>query len=133
MPHTLASSYWIAQILGPILLVIALGMVVNRQTYIAMAKDFLASPALIYLAGLLTLTAGLAIVLSHNLWVMGWPVVITIFGWLAIVGGFFRMAFPNIVARIGQSMIEKHSSLLWLSIMITALLGGALTWYGYLA
>lgn len=133
MTTSLVSSYWIAQLLGPVLLTAAFGMVVNRQAYVTMAKEFVASPSLIYLAGILTLTAGLAIVLSHNVWVMGWPVIITIFGWLAVLGGIIRMAFPDTVSRIGLSMIEKHSALIPVSTLIVALIGGALTFYGYSA
>ena len=129
----MSTSLWIAQLLGPVLLVAAFGMIVNHQAYVTMAKEFVASPALIYLAGILVLTAGLAITISHNIWVMGWPVVITIFGWMAIVGGIFRMAFPDVVGRVGLSMIEKHSGLLPMSTLIVALLGGVLTWYGYMA
>ncbi len=128
----MTTSLWIAKLAGPILLVASFGMLVNRKAYIAMAREFVASPALIYLAGILVLTAGLAITISHNVWVMGWPVIVTIFGWLAVVGGFFRMAFPDVAARLGTSMIEKHSGLLPVSTLVVALLGAVLTWYGYM-
>ena len=57
-----------------------------------MAEEFLRSRALIYLSGLLTMTAGLAIVLTHNVWVADWPVLITMLGWLATIGGAVRIA-----------------------------------------
>ena len=98
-----------------------------------MAREFVDSTALIYLAGILTLVAGLAITITHNVWVMGWPVVVTIFGWLAIIGGTLRMAFPDLVSKIGTSMLEKHSGLLPVSTALVGLLGAVLTWYGYMA
>ena len=129
----MTTSYWIAQLLGPVLLIATLGMLVNRQAYVTMAREFIDSTALIYLAGILTLTAGLAITISHNVWVMDWPVVVTIFGWLAIIGGIFRMAFPNLVSKIGTNMLEKHSNMLPVTMAVVGLLGGVLTWYGYMA
>ena len=132
MTTSLVTSLWIAQILGPVLLIATFGMIVNRETYVTMAREFVASPALIYLAGVLTLVTGLAITLSHNVWVMDWPVIVTIFGWLAIAGGIFRMAFPNLVSKMATSMIEEHSGKLPVTISIVGLLGALLTWYGYM-
>ena len=37
------------------------------------------------------MTAGLAIVLTHNVWVANWPVLITVLGWLAAIGGAVRI------------------------------------------
>jgi hypothetical protein len=37
---------------------------------------------------------GLLIVVSHNIWVKDYRVVITIFGWLSLVKGIAYMAFP---------------------------------------
>lgn len=48
-----------------------------------------------YLAGSLWLLAGLAIIRSHNYWAFKWPVMITLIGWFAILGGFSRMFFPK--------------------------------------
>ena len=133
MENSLMISLWIAQLMGPVLLVAALGMIMNRHAYVDMARQFTDNTALIYLAGVITLTLGLAVTLSHNVWIMGWPVIITIFGWLAIVGGVFRMAFPNKVAEFGTSMIEKYEAWLPLTIIIVGLLGAVLTFYGYMA
>ena len=132
MTTSLVTSLWIAQILGPVLLIATFGMIVNRETYVTMAREFVASPALIYLAGVLTLVAGLAITLSHNVWVMDWPVMVTIFGWLAIAGGIFRMSFPNMVSKMSTSMIEKYIGMMPVTISIVGLLGALLTWYGYM-
>jgi hypothetical protein len=33
------------------------------------------------------LVAGLAIVRAHNGWKEGWPVLVTVLGWFAILGG----------------------------------------------
>ncbi|MDJ1467590.1 hypothetical protein QNI19_18635 [Cytophagaceae bacterium DM2B3-1] len=50
---------------------------------------------LIYLSGVLFFVAGLAIVRSHNIWVLHWPVVITLLGWLGMALGLLRMFFPQ--------------------------------------
>ncbi len=53
------------------------------------------------------MTAGLAIVLTHNVWVASWPVLITLFGWLTTIGGAVRIAFPDQVRTMGDAMLRK--------------------------
>ena len=89
------TSIFLARLLGPSMLVIGLGLLLNRATYRDLSLEVLDSPALIYLAGLIALVAGLAIVLTHNVWVAGWPVVITIFGWVSLAAGIFRIVSPR--------------------------------------
>ena len=45
---------------------------------------------MIFITGVLALIAGLAIVNAHNLWVPDWRVVVTVLGWLSVVGILFR-------------------------------------------
>lgn len=125
-------SLFLAQLIGPTLLVIGLGMIVSRDAYRTMAQEFLGSRALIYIAGILAFVPGLAIVLTHNVWVAGWPVIITLFGWLALLGGIFRLIFPQEVTRIGSRIIAMPSALTVGGIVVLAL-GAVLSFFGYLA
>jgi hypothetical protein len=45
----------------------------------------------VYLSGVLTFVAGLAIIRAHNRWAPDWTVLITLTGWLALLLGIFRM------------------------------------------
>jgi hypothetical protein len=124
------TSIFLAQLIGPVALVGAIALFLNSAAYKAMAHDFLRSPALIYLSGLLTMTAGLAIVLNHNVWGVNWRVIITIFGWAATIGSAVRIAFPDTVRTIGEAMLGKPmvmtvGGIVWLA------LGAVLCFYGY--
>jgi hypothetical protein len=46
--------------------------------------------------GYASLFLGLASVLLHNYWVANWHVLITIFGWLALIKGVLVIAWPEI-------------------------------------
>jgi hypothetical protein len=87
--------------------VAAIALFLNRDAYRAMAQEFLCSPALIYLSGLLTMTAGVAVVLAHDVWVADWRVLVTIFGWLATIGGAVRIVLPQQTKAIGEAMLDK--------------------------
>lgn len=126
------ASYFLAQLIGPMFLVVGLGMLLNREGYRAMGREFLASRALIYLAGLFALVPGIAIVLAHNIWVFDWRLIITIFGWLAVIGGVFRLLFPQQVTAIGERMLASETYMLVAGIVVLAI-GAILSFYGYFA
>ena len=93
-------SIFIARILGPVLLVIGIGLLLEGDTFRAMAGEFVRDQGLIYLAGILTLAAGLAILNVHHLWTRDWRVLITIFGWLFLVGGIMRILAMSMAQRV---------------------------------
>jgi hypothetical protein len=126
------TSIFLARLIGPSMLVIAAGLIVNRASYRALVREFVASPALIYIAGLIALVIGLAIVLTHNVWVLGWPVIITIFGWLSLVAGILRIVFPTPLARFGERMAGNEAVLIG-AIVLYLVLGAWLTYAGYFA
>jgi hypothetical protein len=101
------TSIFLAKLIGPVALVAAAGLFINTAAYRAMAREFLRSPALLYLSGLLTLTAGVAIVLAHNVWVADWRILITILGWLAVIGGAARILLPERARTFGDAMLGK--------------------------
>ncbi len=128
----MATSIFIAKLLGPFFLVTGAGILVNAKGYRAMAEDFLASPAMIYLAGVLALVGGLAIVIVHNRWALEWPLLITIFGWAGLIGGIFRMTFPELVTRIGGAFM-KRQALLKVGALVILVGGTYLSYHGYFA
>ena len=126
------TSIFLAQLLGPCFLVIGVGLMLNGEGYRAMAREFLKSRPLIYLAGLLAIAPGLAVVLVHNVWTADWRVIITIFGWLGFIGGAFRILFPQQVTQVGERILDSRVGL-YVPSIITLLLGAVLSYYGYFA
>lgn len=125
------TSIFLARLLGPIFLVIGLGLIVSRAAYQAAAEEVLKSRALLYLFGLLALTAGLAIVLTHNVWELRWPVIITIVGWLAIVRGTLRIVMPQQASDLAGRLMARSPHLLTVGGAVALVLGAILTAMGY--
>ncbi len=91
----------------PNLVAIAAAMLFNFGSFPALAEQISRDPGLIFVSGILLFVAGLAIVRAHNIWTGGWPVLVTVLGWLTVLGGLLRMLFPTqlaaMVARVDQS------------------------------
>jgi hypothetical protein len=101
------TSVFLARLIGPVMLVVGLAVFANQRAFRDMAEEFLASPALLFLSGLLIMPMGLAIVLTHNIWTADWRVLITLFGWLNAIGGAVRLLAPAWVMRTGLVMLRR--------------------------
>lgn len=84
----MANSKQIAGLVGPTAVALTLSEAMNLHIW----ADNIAPVT--YLNGTLLFIAGLSIVRVHNLW-KGWPVMVTLAGWIAILGGLFRMFAPE--------------------------------------
>jgi hypothetical protein len=109
----------IAGLLGPtiVALILSENALVNPHLY------DLQIPPVVYLSGTLLFIAGLSIVRAHNRWTGGWPVLVTVTGWFAILLGLFRMFSPGLYAQGAQSsptaLLAGEGALLVLGIFLT--------------
>jgi len=126
----MSASKYIARLIGPLFLVMGLGMMAEPDTVRALSAEFLSNLSLIYLAGMLALVAGLAIVNAHNLWVADWRVIITILGWLAVIGGVIRLLFPAQVQSLGTGIISNPHAMI-VGGVIVLVIGAILSWVAY--
>lgn len=124
------TSIFIAKLIGPILVVIGLTVLFKLEVLRDVARDVMAGSGLLFVAGILALLAGLVLVNTHNRWVWDWPVIITAFGWISILGGIVRIAFPGFARDFGGRMLAREGML---RVMGGAqlLLGAFLCWKGY--
>jgi hypothetical protein len=77
------TSKTIAALLAPTLVATAMMLLVNLDAMPTIIDELSKSPMLIILAGYAAFVPGLAIAYFHNRWTGGWPVLITLVGWLS--------------------------------------------------
>ena len=123
-------SRFIAKLIGPICIAGGAGMLFNTAVFKAMFERGIHDHLLIYVAGLLALTSGLAILALHNKWECNWTVIITLFGWIATIGGIVRMVAPQLIERIGERIIA-HPNFFVIDGWIAVLLGVLLSYFAY--
>ena len=125
-----STSIFLARLIGPLLIVVGIGMLANGAAFRPIAEEFLRSLALIYLTGLIAMVAGTAIVIVHNVWTPDWRAIVTIVGWLAVIGGIVRIVAPQTVQAIGMGMIAQPELVPVFGIVVIAL-GGILCFVSY--
>ncbi|MFO0589292.1 MAG: hypothetical protein U0441_17270 [Polyangiaceae bacterium] len=120
------SSIIIARLLGPLLLVSAAAIIVNRKGIQKVVQNEIKNPSVIYTDGIMMLLGGLAIVEFHNIWTATWRTIITVLGWLMVVGGGARMLAPDQVGAMARRSARSEAALA-IGAAISAVLGFVLT------
>lgn len=125
----MTNSELIASLIGPTLIAIALSVTFNRSRYTEMMEQVERNYSIVFFAGVVLLVAGLAIVRTHNIW-HGWPAIVTVLGWLAIIGGLVRILFAPRIGAIARPFIEKPMLVL-LALLLALTVGVFLTFKGF--
>ena len=124
------TSIFLAKLIGPILLVAGVAMLVNRKDLDALAQEVLRSRLMLFLFGLIDLSVGLAIVLTHNVWAADWRIIITLLGWLLLVRGAVRLLIPDQVRALGTKFLG-NANVVTGSLAAVTVLGLVLSYFGY--
>ncbi|HWK94978.1 MAG TPA: hypothetical protein VNR39_06115 [Pseudolabrys sp.] len=128
--NSMQTSHLIARIAGPVMVVLAIGALINGAAYTEISRQLLGNSALVALSGVLGLTAGLAILNAHPRWTPDWRSLVTGLGWLLTAMGVFRIFAPDLVRFVGATGNPRVVAVLAVIFLIA---GGILTFKGYVA
>ena len=123
-------AIWISKFLGPLMLVLSIPMIITPTSLQETTRRFLADRPLVLISGVLAMTAGLSIVNTHNVWVLDWTLIVTLFGWALVLGGALRIVAPGVVDKVGSEMMDRPTMTRIVG-AFWALLGAFLTFKGY--
>lgn len=115
------SDAQIFQLLGLGYVVIGAGVLLNPAFYQKMLKSFEEVPAVLWVAGVLTLLGGFVLVSFHNTWVWDRSVLITIFGWLMLLRGLFTLIAPVAATRLTSHFARQKPPFIARGVLITGI------------
>jgi len=101
-------SIFIAKIIAIIYISIGIGVLGKKGVFKEMIKDFEKSKGLALLSGFITVVLGMLLIRYHNIWVNDWTVIITIFGWIALIKGIMLLAFPEFILKFKNAYKGKQ-------------------------
>jgi putative exporter of polyketide antibiotics len=127
-PRTL----FLSRLIGLYCILIGLSMMTHSQATVETVTALLQSPSMTLILGVITLAAGLAMVLAHNIWSGGTlVVVVTLVGWMALVKSlFFLFLPPEMETRLFLQQLH-YQQLFYLYGAISLALGVYLTYGGF--
>lgn len=126
----MSTSLFIAKLLGPVYALVGIALFLRGQMFRAILTEFIASSALIYLAGVIGLLVGMTLILTHNIWVLDWRVVITLIGWVTLIRALITIFEPRYILVAGSRILER-SKLLIVAAALNLAIGLTLTYFGY--
>lgn len=126
------TSLFIAKLLGPSFLIVGTALLSKPEAFRVLLQEFIKSGVLLYLAGILGLVGGLALLLTHSVWVLDWRLIITLLGWVTVVRAIGTIFLPQQVVSIGAKLIEHRSSFV-IAAVFDLVIGAVLSYFGYLA
>jgi hypothetical protein len=127
----MTTSKTIAALLGPTLVASAVSLLANLHTAQIIIEGLSKDPALIMIAGYAAFVPGLAIVYFHNRWTGGWPVLVTVMGWLALIVGLLRMVFPTQLAVLTARIAPSSGGVFPVFAVVFLMIGGFLSFKAY--
>jgi len=95
----LGLSVFLAFVFGSYLGIIGLFCVARQTLLKQINKEFVDSPALLFLAGLMALFVGLPMVFSHTIWTLDYRAILTLIGYIALLKGLMIIFFPDTCLR----------------------------------
>lgn len=122
-------SIFFAKLLGIYFVFASIGALIHGQQFKHIIHEILTSPLYIRLSGSLNLFLGLCIILPHPIWIAGWPVVITILGYLLFLRGAVRLLAPQLFIRLMKLFLIRKGILF--ASWVEFILGCYLVWAGF--
>lgn len=126
------TTIFIARLLGPIFVLVGIAMLLKPEAFRALLKEFIESRVLVYLAGVLGLLGGLTLVLTHNVWMLDWRLIITLIGWASVVRAVVTIFKPEWIVSLGLKALE-HRNFFVGAAAIDLVIGLVLSYFGYRA
>jgi hypothetical protein len=125
-------TLFLSRLIGLYCILLSLAQLSHKQASVEIAKALMHNAPALFLVSVMAVTAGLAMILGHNVWSGGaLPVVVTLTGWLALMKGLiFLFLSPEAAYQIFLGGY-RYEELFYVYAAMSLLLGIYLTYAGF--
>lgn len=118
-----ARTAFLGRLIGFYCILVGLAFAARKEAALGAVTALIHDPAILLVLGVVTLAAGLAMVLAHNVWSGGaMPVVVTLIGWISLAKGlFFVILSPDAMVSLLDAL--KYAQLFYLYVAVNILIG----------
>lgn len=125
------TTIFFAQLWGPILLAIGLGIFISRKYYTKLYRDLEKNSLAVLGLGMGFMIVGIIQTAVHNVWSTLPQIIISTLGWATLLKGIVFLVIPGTVDKAGDW--EAKSKLIPVAGVVMVFIGVYLTYLGYLA
>lgn len=124
------TTLFLAQIWGPVILAVGIGIFVSRDYYVKIYRDLEKEKFAALVFGMMALAGGTAHIVAHNTWSTLPEIVVSLLGWGLFVKGAVLTIAPKLADKAGDWTVK--SKLIPAAGGFAILAGVYLSWLGYL-
>jgi len=127
-------TIFLSKLIGLYSIVISLAMMAHKQATVETVTAMIHDAPLMLFMGIVVVVAGLAMVLSHNVWSGGAAaVIVTLVGWITLVKGALFLILPaDVVANFYLGSLH-YEQFFYFYVGLSLLLGAYLSYTGFKA
>jgi hypothetical protein len=127
-----ARTSFLARLIGLYCIFVSIAMGINKESTVQTVLTLVHNGPLVFIFGLIVVAAGLAIILSHNVWTGGaLPVIVTLVGWSALVKGLLFLFLPPPAAVGIVYWGTAYEQYYYVDVAVAFILGAYLTYAGF--
>lgn len=115
-------SLYLGTVVGLYLIIFGLTLLFRPHVITDAVRDVLNSRGMSLIIAIVTLILGLLMVVGHNYWVLGWPLLVTLISWLVLMSGILRLVFPQKVAHKSLVFLD-HPKRISLTAIVFTIIG----------
>ena len=123
-------SIFLSKALGIYLMVISVAFIMQERRLKSLILNMMHDSALMFVSGFMALIMGILLIVSHNMWVKDWRVIITIIGWAAFLKGLNIILFPEFLVNLSIKWVQNKVAY-YATFFFTFLIGALLIYFGY--
>jgi hypothetical protein len=125
-------TIFLSRLIGLYCLLVVGCLGLHRQAAVDTISALVHNPPLLWIASILTLLGGLALVLAHNHWCSGAPAaIVTLVGWMALLKGTFFLLLPAWAGTEFLLKIFGDAQLFYVCLAPSFAIGLYLTYAGF--
>ena len=123
-------TVFLSKLIGLYCLLIGLAMLTHKEGIGTAVKSIFHDPGLLLIGGLTAFMIGLATVLGHHVWSGAPAVIVSLFGWIALIKGIIFLFLPPAAAPRYFAAL-RYEQLFYVYAGLMLVLGAYLTYAGF--
>ena len=124
-------TVFLAQIWGPVILAIGIGMFTSRAHYVRIYRNLENEALAILMFAMAGIVLGIMQVTAHSIWSTPSQILISLLGWGLLVKSVMFAILPGVADRFGDWAAD--SKLITVVGIVMLIGGGYLSWIGFFA
>jgi uncharacterized protein YjeT (DUF2065 family) len=110
-------SIFLAKLIGLYFIIIGALCILRKRQMVLTGKELVSSKSALVVSAKISLLFGLVIAIDHTIWEYSWRGLITALGYLMILRGILRYAFPTVVKNLAAKVPDEGYVLISLIIL----------------